>query len=67
MATLPVRSNMSLMLLPPYDNREKSMNKITLARKGLAFSKDRAMYQASDAWEDLYYNLARPVKTLRLK
>ena len=29
--------------------------------------KKRAMYQASAAWEDLYYNLFRPVKTLRLK
>ena len=25
------------------------------------------MYQASAAWEDLYDNLVRPVKTLRLK
>ena len=38
-----------------------------LARKTLAFSKDLAIYQASAAWEDLYYKLARPLKTLRLK
>ena len=38
-----------------------------LARKTLAFSKNLPMYQASAAWEDLYYNLARPLKTLRLK
>lgn len=37
-----------------------------LVRKTLAFSKDLAMYRASAAWEDLVYNLARPLKTLRL-
>ena len=37
-----------------------------LARKTLAFSKQVAMYRASAAWEDLVYNLARPLKTLRL-
>ena len=36
-----------------------------LTRKTLAFSKELDMYQASVAWEDLVYNLARPVKTLR--
>ncbi len=38
-----------------------------LAQKTLAFSKDLAVYQASAAWEDLYYNLGRSLKTLRLK
>ena len=38
-----------------------------LSRKTLAFSKDLAMYKASTAWEDLVYNFARPVKTLRLE
>jgi hypothetical protein len=36
-----------------------------LARKTLAFSKSLEMYRASAAWEDIVYNLARPVKTLR--
>ena len=35
-----------------------------LTRKTLAFSKSLAMYRASAAWEDLVYNLARPLKTL---
>ncbi len=38
-----------------------------LARKTLAFSKDLRMYQASAAWEDLYFKLGRSLKTLRLK
>jgi hypothetical protein len=38
-----------------------------LARKTLAFSKTLAMYRASVAWEDLVYNLARPLKTLRVE
>jgi len=38
-----------------------------LARKTLAFSKLLEMYRASAAWEDLAYNLARPLKTLRRK
>ena len=38
-----------------------------LTRKTLAFSKLVAMYRASAAWEDLVYNLARPLKTLRLE
>ena len=38
-----------------------------LARKTLAFSKLLEMYRASAAWEDLTYNLARPLKTLRLE
>ncbi len=36
-----------------------------LGRKTLAFSKEVGMYRASAAWEDLVYNFARPVKTLR--
>jgi hypothetical protein len=38
-----------------------------LARKTLAFSKLLGMYRASAAWEDLVYNLARPLKTLRVE
>ena len=38
-----------------------------LVRKTLAFSKLLEMYRASAAWEDLVYNLARPLKTLRLQ
>jgi hypothetical protein len=35
-------------------------------RKTLAFSKDIAAYRAAVAWEDDYYNLVRPHKSLRL-
>jgi len=35
-------------------------------RKTLAFSKDVAAYGASAIWEDCYYNLIRPHKSLRL-
>ena len=35
-------------------------------RKTLAFSKDLDTYRAAAAWEDSYYNLVRPHKTLRL-
>jgi hypothetical protein len=38
-----------------------------LVRKTLAFSKDLGMYRASTAWEDLVYNLARSLKTLRVE
>ena len=38
-----------------------------LTRKTLAFSKDVEMYRASAAWEDLVYNLARSLKTLRVE
>lgn len=38
-----------------------------LTRKTLAFSKLLTMYRASATWEDLVYNLARPLKTLRLE
>lgn len=38
-----------------------------LVRKTLAFSKLLEMYRASAVWEDLTYNLARPLKTLRLE
>jgi hypothetical protein len=37
-----------------------------LTRKSLAFSKDLEMHCAAAAWEDLVYNLARPLKSLRL-
>ncbi len=35
-------------------------------RKTLAFSKDLSAYQAAAMWEDSYYNLIRPHKSLRL-
>lgn len=35
-------------------------------RKTLAFSKDIQAYRASAVWEDCYYNLIRPHKSLRL-
>jgi hypothetical protein len=38
-----------------------------LARKTLAYSKKVEMYRASAAWEDLVYNLTRPLKTLRVE
>jgi len=37
-----------------------------LTRKTLAFSKQLAMHRASAIWEDAYYNLVRPHKSLRL-
>jgi hypothetical protein len=37
-----------------------------LARKTLAFSKDLSMYRAAATWQDSYYNLIRPHKSLRL-
>lgn len=36
------------------------------ARRTLAFSKDLELYRAAAAWEDAYYNLIRPHKSLRL-
>jgi hypothetical protein len=38
-----------------------------LTRRTLAFSKLLEMYRASVAWEDLVYNLARSLKTLRVE
>jgi len=38
-----------------------------LVRKTLGFSKQLAMLCAACIWEDVVYNLVRPVKTLRLK
>lgn len=37
-----------------------------LVRKTLGFSKELAMLEASCIWEDLVYNFARPLKTLRV-
>ena len=37
-----------------------------LTRKSLAFSKELNMHKAAAAWEDLYYNLGRPHKSLRI-
>ena len=36
-------------------------------RKTLAFSKDIDCYRAAATWEDMYYNLAKPHKSLRLR
>lgn len=36
-----------------------------LTRKGLGFSKRLSMHEAMAAWEDLVYNLVKPIKTLR--
>lgn len=36
------------------------------ARRTLAFSKNLELYRAAAAWEDAYYNLIRPHKSLRL-
>jgi hypothetical protein len=38
-----------------------------LVRKTLGFSKRVEMLRAASAWEDVVYNLARSVKTLRLE
>jgi hypothetical protein len=38
-----------------------------LARKTLGFSKQLAMLRAACIWEDMVYNLVRPLKTLRLE
>ena len=38
-----------------------------LVRKTLGFSKKLTMLSASCVWEDVVYNLTRPVKTLRLE
>ena len=38
-----------------------------LTRKSLAFSKELDMHKAAAAWEDLYYNLGRPHKSLRVE
>jgi hypothetical protein len=37
------------------------------SRKTLAFSKSTAMNRAAATWEDSYYNLVRPHKSLRLR
>ena len=37
-----------------------------LVRKTLAFSKDLTMHRAAATWQDCYYNLIRPHKSLRL-
>jgi len=38
-----------------------------LTRKTLAYSKALEMHRAAAAWEDIVYNLIRPLKTLRLE
>ena len=35
-------------------------------RKTIAFSKDIEAYRAAASWEDCYYNLVRPHKSLRV-
>ena len=36
-----------------------------LVRRGLCFSKELRLHKAAAAWEDVVYNLVRPLKTLR--
>lgn len=38
-----------------------------LTRKGLGYSKTVPMHRRAAAWEDLYYNFVRPLKTLRVE
>jgi len=38
-----------------------------LVRKTLSYSKKVEMLEASSSWEDMVYNLVRPLKTLRLE
>jgi len=38
-----------------------------LVRKTLGFSKEVEMLRAASLWEDIVYNLARPLKTLRIE
>ena len=38
-----------------------------LVRKTLSYSKRVEMLEASSLWEDMVYNLVRPLKTLRLR
>jgi hypothetical protein len=38
-----------------------------LTRRTLAFSKQLDVYRAAVAWEDMVYNFARPVKSLRIQ
>jgi hypothetical protein len=38
-----------------------------LNRKTLAFSKELEYHRASLIWEDAYYNLVRPHKSLRVR
>ena len=38
-----------------------------LVRKTLAFSKAMTMHRTAATWEDVYYNLERPLKSLRLE
>lgn len=54
---------------PAYIERSNLTNRLfngRQERKTLAFSKDVAAYRAAAAWEDGYYNLIRPHKSLRL-
>lgn len=37
-----------------------------LVRKSLGFSKELNMHRCSAAWEDIVYNLVKPLKTLRI-
>lgn len=38
-----------------------------LVRKTLGFSKHVEMLRAASIWDDIVYNLARPLKTLRIE
>jgi len=48
------------------DNLTTRLFNARLTRKTLAFSKDLRFHRAAMIWEDAYYNLVRPHKSLRL-
>ena len=51
----------------PVDNQKEGQSSSKrLVRKTLAFSKSIAAYRAAASWEDAYYNLVKPHKSLRL-
>ena len=49
------------------DNLTSRLFNARLTRKTLAFSKDIRFHRAALIWEDAYYNLVRPHKSLRLR
>jgi hypothetical protein len=49
------------------DNLTTRLFNARLTRKTLAFSKDLENHQAAVTWEDAYYNLVRPHKSLRVQ
>ena len=57
----PVASDTNARRVSAPSRRPKARSSTAVARPKLE------MYQASAVWEDLVYNLARPLKTLRLE